>query len=107
MWHLYTFIPILVYLSSLYIIIAGHNSQRLWADITSAIKTVYLQKEAALISASSKYSSSRSVTHLYTMIMLDWKGSKKRVQHISGCTELNFALHIAYFFGDCGIQFIF
>lgn len=41
--------------------VAGHNSRKLWADITSAIKTVYLQKEAALIAATNKYTSSRSV----------------------------------------------
>lgn len=44
--------------------VTGHNSRKLWADITSAIKTVYLQKEAALIAATNKYTSSRSVTEL-------------------------------------------
>lgn len=46
--------------------VTGHNSRKLWADITSAIKTVYLQKESALISATNKYTSSRSEVVLYS-----------------------------------------
>lgn len=52
-----------------YLDMKGHNSRKLWADITSAIKTVYLQKEAALIAATNKYTSSRN---FFEMVRFDF-----------------------------------
>ncbi|XP_062615764.1 probable tubulin polyglutamylase ttll-15, partial [Saccostrea cucullata] len=42
----------------------GHNVRKLWRDISAAIRTVYLQKEAAIISASNMFSSSRNFFEL-------------------------------------------
>ncbi|XP_062596927.1 probable tubulin polyglutamylase ttll-15 isoform X2 [Saccostrea cucullata] len=47
----------------------GHNAKKLWSNISAAIKTVYLQKEAAIISATSKYSSSRN---FFEMVRFDF-----------------------------------
>ncbi|XP_061172452.1 probable tubulin polyglutamylase ttll-15 [Saccostrea echinata] len=47
----------------------GHNAKKLWRDISAAIKTVYLQKEAAIISSASKYSSSRN---FFEMVRFDF-----------------------------------